>query len=131
MLQNSPFVTKYYVVSFAAVFEAACGSRRRRLRPVNWTTVRLSSGISANILDFVIPQKHVLLMCGRGNPPQDGDGRGPRNQKQRYGAGALIVPLRGENHGGFLGQQAGACSDSRKRGNESEIRNPADAASDV
>jgi hypothetical protein len=26
----------------------------------NWTTVRLSSGISANILDFGIPQKHVL-----------------------------------------------------------------------
>ena len=25
-----------------------------------WTTVRLSSGISANILDFGIPQKHVL-----------------------------------------------------------------------
>jgi len=26
----------------------------------NWNTVRLSSGISANILDFGIPQKHVL-----------------------------------------------------------------------
>jgi hypothetical protein len=26
----------------------------------NWTTVRLSSGISANILDFSIAQKHVL-----------------------------------------------------------------------
>ena len=26
----------------------------------NWTTVRLSSGIRANILDFGIPQKHVL-----------------------------------------------------------------------
>jgi len=26
----------------------------------NWTTVRLSSGICANILDFGIPQKHVL-----------------------------------------------------------------------
>jgi hypothetical protein len=26
----------------------------------NWTTVRLSSGISANILDFSIPQKHVV-----------------------------------------------------------------------
>ncbi len=26
----------------------------------NWTTVRLSSGISANILDFGTPQKHVL-----------------------------------------------------------------------
>jgi hypothetical protein len=25
-----------------------------------WTTVRLSSGISANILDFGSPQKHVL-----------------------------------------------------------------------
>jgi hypothetical protein len=25
-----------------------------------WTTVRLSSGIPANILDFGIPQKHVL-----------------------------------------------------------------------
>jgi hypothetical protein len=26
----------------------------------NWTTARLSSGISANILDFGTPQKHVL-----------------------------------------------------------------------
>jgi hypothetical protein len=26
----------------------------------NWTTVRLSSGISTNILDFSIPQKHVV-----------------------------------------------------------------------
>src|SRR3954467_1182156 len=26
----------------------------------NWTTVRLSSGICTNILDFGIPQKHVL-----------------------------------------------------------------------
>ena len=26
----------------------------------NLTTVRLSSGISANILDFGIPQKHVV-----------------------------------------------------------------------
>jgi hypothetical protein len=26
----------------------------------NWTTVRLSSGICANILDFGTPQKHVL-----------------------------------------------------------------------
>jgi hypothetical protein len=26
----------------------------------NWTTVRLSSGISANILDFSIPQKRVV-----------------------------------------------------------------------
>jgi hypothetical protein len=26
----------------------------------NWTTVRLSSGISANILDFSIPQKLVV-----------------------------------------------------------------------
>jgi hypothetical protein len=27
----------------------------------NWTTVRLSSGISANILEFGIPQKHVVI----------------------------------------------------------------------
>jgi hypothetical protein len=33
----------------------------------NLTTVRLSSGISANILDFGIPQKHVLNR-------HDGDG---------------------------------------------------------
>jgi hypothetical protein len=26
----------------------------------NWITVQLSSGISTNILDFAIPQKHVL-----------------------------------------------------------------------
>jgi hypothetical protein len=36
-----------------------------------WTTVRLSSGISANILDFGIPQKHVLNQHdGDGNRPQ-------------------------------------------------------------
>ncbi|SIO62052.1 hypothetical protein SAMN05443247_09092 [Bradyrhizobium erythrophlei] len=28
--------------------------------PANLTTVRLSSGISTNILDFGIPQKHVV-----------------------------------------------------------------------
>src|ERR1700722_12266106 len=34
------------------------------------STVRLSSGISANILDFRLPQKHVLGPCWRGNRPQ-------------------------------------------------------------
>jgi hypothetical protein len=34
-------------------------------------TVRLSSGISANILDFGIPQKHVLTRHdGNGSRPQ-------------------------------------------------------------
>jgi hypothetical protein len=51
--------TKLYVVS----------SWRRARQPekptlaataANWTTVRLSSGISANILDFGVPQKHVV-----------------------------------------------------------------------
>jgi hypothetical protein len=36
----------------------------------NLLTVRLSSGISANILDFRVPQKHVLGSCWRGNRPQ-------------------------------------------------------------
>src|SRR3979411_1493081 len=32
--------------------------------------MRLSSGISANILDFGLPQKHVLRTCRRGARPQ-------------------------------------------------------------
>jgi len=35
---------------------------------VNLSTVRLSSGISANILDFRLPQKHVLRAMLAGRP---------------------------------------------------------------
>src|ERR1700754_552171 len=77
MLQNCPYATKHYVVSVATAFEAALRSQRWRPGPAIWSTVRLSSGISANILDFAIPQKRVLRARGCGNPPQDGVGRGP------------------------------------------------------
>ena len=41
----------------------------------NWTTVRLSSGISANILDFGIAQKHVLTdMTAQETVRRDGEG---------------------------------------------------------
>src|SRR5215471_8919718 len=83
MLQNCRYATKHYVVSCATAFEAALESQRWRLRPGNWSTVRLSSGISANILDFAIPQKRVLRACGCGNPPQDGVGRGPNQTAAR------------------------------------------------
>jgi len=69
----------------------------------NWTTVRLSSGISANILDFGIPQKHVLW-------------------------GVLAMEA-GREAGSRLGEtgrrQKCAGFDSGKQGNEFEIRNPA------
>jgi hypothetical protein len=39
---------------------------------MNWSTVRLSSGISANILDFRIPQKHVVGDMPTGAGPETG-----------------------------------------------------------
>jgi hypothetical protein len=69
----------------------------------NWTTVRLSSGISANILDFGIPQKHVL--------------RGVLAMETGCEAGS--------RSGGQAGGGNRAGSDSGKQENEFEIRNPA------
>src|SRR3954462_397644 len=93
MLQNCPYATKHYVVSLATVFEAVLRSQRWRPRPANLSTVRLSSGISANILDFAIPQKHVLGACGCGNPPQDGVGRGPNQQRRAWRAKSGRTPM--------------------------------------
>jgi hypothetical protein len=67
-------------------------------------TVRLSSGISANILDFGIPQKHVL------SP----DLLSRRARKRQAGAR----------------NRADSGSKGRKQGNELEIRNPAGSESD-
>jgi branched-chain amino acid aminotransferase len=55
----------------------------------NWTTVRLSSGISANILDFGIPQKHVLpvRMAAR-------VGAGSPKRVKRAAALPRIAPIR-------------------------------------
>jgi hypothetical protein len=45
--------------------------------PANWTTARLSSGISTNILDFGTPQKHVLNgMTARQSTGEAGGGEG-------------------------------------------------------
>ena len=43
------------MATFQAAGKASDGGNGRK-----WTTVRLSSGISANILDFGIPQKDVV-----------------------------------------------------------------------
>src|SRR5712675_1315894 len=97
----------------------SCRSWRRFGRPekpamaataANWTTVRLSSGISANILDFGIPQKHVLtgmLAQAKSRPIE------PAGLERQAGAGNR------------------ASSDSRKQENEFEIRNPACGESGV
>src|SRR5436190_20637869 len=98
-----PSAAKHYVVSFATAFEVACESQRWRPRPVNWTTVRLSSGISANILDFTIPQKHVLRACGCGNRPQGRAGVEPSEPKTAARV-RLIAPIRERTHGGFVGK---------------------------
>jgi hypothetical protein len=47
-------------------------------KAANWSTVRLSSGISANILDFRLPQKHVvcdLLATATGRRAGIGEGQ--------------------------------------------------------
>src|ERR1700704_6680724 len=59
-------------------------------RAANSSTVRLSSGISANILDFGLPQKHVLRTCRRGARPQ-GRLLKDRHHQQRRGAGATTA----------------------------------------
>jgi hypothetical protein len=74
----------------------------------NWTTVRLSSGISANILDFSIPQKHVvcdLLAMEAGRKAGQVESRPMRPVGPERQAGAS--------------HRAG--SDSRKQENEFEI----------
>jgi hypothetical protein len=43
-------------------------------RAANLLTVRLSSGISANILDFRVPQKHVLTGQARGETDRKAGG---------------------------------------------------------
>ena len=52
-----------------------------------WTTVRLSSGISANILDFGIPQKHVVMdMAAQETGRKAGSGEVQACEVQIYGA---------------------------------------------
>ena len=51
----------------------------------NLTTVRLSSGISANILDFGIPQKHVVTdMAAQETGGKAGDGEVQACEAQIY-----------------------------------------------
>jgi hypothetical protein len=50
-----------------------------------WTTVRLSSGTSANILDFGIPQKHVVTdMAAQETGRKAGDGEVQTCEVQIY-----------------------------------------------
>jgi hypothetical protein len=50
-----------------------------------WTTVRLSSDISANILDFGIPQKHVVTdMAAQETGRKAGDGEVQACEVQIY-----------------------------------------------
>src|ERR1700694_3771682 len=108
--------------------KAKDGGERRE-----FATVRLSSGISANILDFGLPQKHVLRTCRRGARPQ-GRLLKDRHHQQRRGAGATTASIPERAHGSFVRypeigpagpqRQAGARnragSDSGKQGNEFE-----------
>src|SRR5579862_8824570 len=67
MLQNSR--SQRNIRSFRALREAIdLGRRACDGRLANVLTVRLSSGISAMILDFSPPQKHVLTACLWGRP---------------------------------------------------------------
>src|SRR5487761_2123391 len=88
-------------------------------RAANLVTVRLSSGISANILDFRAPQKHVLKDMPTWNPaarPVGGEVQAYQASKARRDRGAPEVapaPTSGE------------------QGNEFEVRNPACGKSGV
>src|ERR1700682_2129424 len=66
-----------------------------------FATVRLSSGISANILDFRLPQKHVLGTCRQGNRLQAG-GEGPGVTNSATARGARAASIREKAHGSFV-----------------------------
>src|SRR3954470_16134689 len=73
----------------------------------NLSTVRLSSGISANILDFRLPQKHVLgIMPGRIPAAKRVVVKARRNQ-QRHGAGARASVNPGESPWEFRSSRPG------------------------
>src|ERR1700726_2329448 len=96
--------------------------REPRVRPrgsgeaANLLTVRLSSGISANILDFRVPQKHVLT-----------DNAGVEAGRKAGGGlvGVKSRPTKPVGPEKQAGARNRAGSDSGKPGNEFEIRNPA------
>jgi hypothetical protein len=86
-------------------FRGTAGGLKSRVcdgRLANILIVRLSSGISANILDFSPPQKHVLGAMPVESP-----------------AAKLVVMKSGPYEASRRG------CDSGKKGNELEIRNPA------
>ena len=64
----------------------------------NSSTVRLSSGISPNILDFRLPQKHVLKDVLAWKPVlRAGAGEGPGVNQQRHGARRAMCVNPGES----------------------------------
>ena len=87
-------------------------------------TVRLSSGTSANILDFRIRQKHVLPVR---TAEKAGCGTGPKGVNGAFGYGWPRRDNPGESHGSFFGgfRQCGPKiqSGARERGKH-DIRHP-------
>jgi len=67
------------------------------------TTVRLSSGISANILDFGIPQKRVLTETpAMETSGKAGGGEVPTCQTARGARRAIRASIRERAHGSFV-----------------------------
>ncbi len=93
-------------------------------RAANLLTVRLSSGISANILDFRIPQKHVLRVMPAWKPAAGVVANGG----QTYQSAPQARPERAARLRTHRAGRAG--SDGGKQENEIEIRNPARGESD-
>src|ERR1700675_506214 len=68
-----------------------------------FATVRLSSGISANILDFRLPQKHVLRAMPAWKPAAKPAGGGePGVTNSATARGARPASIRERAHGSFV-----------------------------
>src|SRR5207253_7404371 len=80
----------------------------------NLSTVRLSSGISANILDFRLPQKHVLQAMPAWKPAARRVVVKARRNQQRHGAGARASVNPGEGPWEFRSSRPGQLSRRRK-----------------
>jgi hypothetical protein len=112
MLQN--FLSLRNIRSFrgsVALSNGLEGSKQAATAALT-SAVQSSSGMSANILDFLIPQKHVL----RDVLAMETTGKAGVGEVWVHQASRVAEP----------GQRKGrAGSDSGKQGNEFEIRNPA------
>src|SRR5260370_35550653 len=90
------------IKSFHSVATAAGESQGWRRRPRFCLPLRLSSGISANILDFRIPQKHVWGRATMQTSRRAGGGGGPGVTNSATAQGARAASIREKADGGSV-----------------------------